>query len=76
MFEKYWEEEYKEYLIRIYEDEFRDEKTGIMRGIYFAHIIDENSYKRYKWVKDYDRAGYSLNDVEKEAKLRIDKGID
>lgn len=76
MLKKFWEEEYKGYLIRIYEEEFRDEKTGIMLGIYYAHIIDENSYKRYKWVKNYSRARYSLDDVERKAKLRIDKGID
>lgn len=66
--------EYKNFLIIIKNNDYRDEKTGEIIFIrYMVKIIEKGGNTPYKWFKDYDGEKYTIDDIVYEAKFHIDE---
>ena len=65
---------YKDFLIIIKDNDYRDEKTGtILYKRYRLKIIEKDGNLPYEWFKTYDGDRYTINDIVYEAKFHIDE---
>lgn len=66
--------EYKNFLIIIKDNDYRDEKTGkILYKRYRLKIIEKDGNLPYEWFKSYDGERYTIDDIVYEAKFHIDE---
>lgn len=66
--------EYKNFLIIIKDNDYRDEKTGrILYKRYRLKIIEKDGDLPYEWFKTYDGDRCTINDIVYEAKFHIDE---
>lgn len=66
--------EYKDFLIIIEDNDYRDEKTGrILYKRYRLKIIEKDGNSPYEWFKSYDGDRYTIDDIVYEAKFHIDE---
>lgn len=66
--------EYKDFLIIIKDNDYRDEKTGrILYKRYRLKIIEKDGNLPYEWFKTYDGDRYTIDDIVYEAKFHIDE---
>ncbi len=66
--------EYKDFLIIIKDNDYRDEKTGrILYKRYRLKIIEKDGNLPYEWLKTYDGDRYTIDDIVYEAKFHIDE---
>lgn len=66
--------EYKNFIISIKDNDYRDEKTGrILYKRYRLKIIEKGGNSLYEWFKSYDGDRYTIDDIVYEAKFHIDE---
>lgn len=66
--------EYKNFIISIKDDDYRDEKTGkMLYKRYRLKIIEKDGNLPYEWFKSYDGDRYTIDDIVYVAKFHIDE---